>query len=437
MFAAGAGTALSVALVVAPGLAASPAVAQGPVDLSVAAPGSSTPTPFPTYRARVLAESPLLLDAQAAVRATDAAIDVARVLPSARLSAGVSSVDVSGHDAPNATHVVLSMPIDYAGQVGRRVDVRVAEHEATVSIADATRASLSRRAAVLFIDALEAALVHLDAIVAADADAALLRAIEARAALGEATALDVALSRLALASGVARRVEAEGRERSSRIALSGLLGSFDGALAPGGDLRVAPRSFDADALVQEALARRPELRAALLLATAAERERDLSSAARWPQLDVQIGWLHSFASLSPSIFNQPEYDALILGATIEIPIRLAWDGDLRAADAVIERSQAALRARALAISVEVGEALVEYETAREQLATTEAALVEAASLRQAAARATTSGASTVVELLAAQAAAREAESAYIAAAASHARALAVLLARIGRDESIL
>jgi outer membrane protein TolC len=418
-------------------LALAPSIASAQPPLAVAAPPRSTPTTYPRYVDRVLAESPTYAEVQASVLAAEAAIDIARVLPSPRLSGGVASVDVSGHDAPNATQMVLSVPIDYAGQAGRRVDARIAEHEAMLAAAEATRRDLSRQAAERFVDALEAALARIRTAEAAEADAALLHAIESRASVGEATALEVGLARLALASGVARRTEAEGRERTTRIALSMLLGDVDGALAPVGDLAVAPRTFDAEALVQEALAHRPEIRSAQMLEASAQRERDLASANRWPELDVQVGWIHSFASLAPSLFNQPEYDALILGATIEIPIRLAWDGDLRSADSAIDHAQAALRAEELSVSVEVREALAEYESARDQLAAREAALVEATALRRAAAEALSRGASTVVEQLAANAAARDAEAAFLAAAAEHARALAILLARVGRDENVL
>lgn len=423
------------ALVVALCLVPASASAQG-VSLVVAAPPEAHATTYPTYVERVLAESPTWAEAQAQVRAADAQIALARVLPSARLSGGVSSVDISGARAPNSTQVVLSMPIDYAGQVGRRIDERVAEHEATVALAEATRRDLDRLAAEHFVAALHAALARIRAAEAAEADATLLHAIERRAAAGEATALEVGLARLAAASGIARRTEAEGAERTTRLALSQLLGAVDEALAPVGDLGIAPRTFDADALVEEALANRPEIRAAQMVEGAAERQRELASAARWPELDVQVGWLHSFASLE-TLFNQPEYDALILGATIEIPIRLAWDGDLRAADAAIEHAQAAVRAEELAVSVEVRGALAAYETARDRLAARDAALAEAAALREAAARALAQGASTVVELLAAQAAAREAEMAYLDAAAEHARTLVLLLARVGRTTPIL
>ncbi len=411
-----------------------PALARAQVSLAVTAPPGLQATSYPRYVERVLAESPAWADAQAAVRAADAEIDVARVLPSMRLSGGVSSVDVSGQRAPNSTQIVLSVPLDYAGQIGRRIDTRVAEHEASVAMADGTRRDLARLAAERFVAALEASLARVRATEAAEADAALLRAVESRAAAGEATALEVRLARLAAASGSARRTEAEGAERTTRLALSELLGAIDASLGPVGDLGVAPRTFDADALVQEALASRPEIRAAQMMEAAAERERDRASAARWPELDVQVGWLHSFASLD-TLFNQPEYDALIFGATVEIPLRLAWDGDLRAADAAIDRSQAGLRAAELAVAVEVREALAEYETARDRLAAREAALAEATALRAAAAEALTRGASTVVEQLAANAAARDAEAAYLAAAAAHARAYVVLLARVGREPS--
>ncbi len=411
-------------------------VASAQVSLVVTAPTGASGTSYTGYVDRVLSESPIWADAEAAVRAADAQIDIARVLPSMRLSGGVSSVDISGARAPNATQVILSMPLDYAGQTGRRIDARVVEHQATIALADGTRRDLSRLAAEHFVDALRASLVRVRAIEAADADAALLHAIETRASAGEATALQVGLARLAAASGVARRTEAEGAERTTRLALSQLLGAVDTSLVPVGDLGIAPHTFDGESLVQEALASRPEVRAAQLLEATAERQRDLASAARWPELDVQVGWLHSFASLA-TLFNQPEYDALILGATIEIPIRLAWDGDLRAADASIDRAQAALRSAELAVSLEVREALAAYETARDRLAAREGALEEASALRRAATQALSQGSGTVVELLAAQAAARDAEGAYLDAAADHARTLVILLARVGRSDRVL
>ncbi len=413
-------------------LAPAPAAAQ--VSLAVAAPDGVTGTSYERYVERVMLESPTLAQALAEVRSAEAAIDVARVQPSPRLSGGVASVDVSGHNAPNATQLVLSVPIDYAGRTGRRVDARAAEHEAVMASAEAVRRTLGRQAAERFVDALEAELASVRARESAEADDALLAAIERRLAIGEATALEVGLARLAAAQGHARRAEAEGRARTTRIALSTLLGEADDALAPVGDLAIPPEHFDAAELVQEALSHRPEVRAAQMREAAAGRTRELASAARWPELDVQVGWYHSFAALEPgSIFNQPEYDALILGASIEIPIRLAWDGDLRSADAGIEHARAALRAEELVVELEVREALAEYEAARDQLTAREAALAEATALRRAAAEALSRGASTVVEQLAANAAAREAEAAYLAAAAGHARALAILLATVGRD----
>ncbi|MFO0682676.1 MAG: TolC family protein [Sandaracinus sp.] len=411
-----------------------PLPASAQVSLTVTAPTGTTGTRYGQYVERVMAESPTLAQALAEVRSAEAAIDVARVLPSPRLSGGVASVDVSGHNAPNATQLVLTVPIDYAGQTGRRVDARAAEQEAVMASAEAVRRQLGQQAAERFVDALEAELALARATEAAAADDALLAAIEHRLSVGEATALEVGLARLAAAQGHARRAEAEGRARTTRIALSTLLGEADGTLVPVGDLGVPPQQFDAASLVEDALAHRPEIRAAQMREAAAGRTRELASAARWPELDVQVGWYHSFSALEPgSIFNQPEYDALILGATIEIPIRLAWDGDLRSADAAIEHASAALRAEELVVELEVREALAQYEAARDQLAARETALAEATALRRAAAEALTRGASTVVEQLAANAAAREAEAAYLTAAASHARALAVLLARVGRE----
>jgi len=408
------------------------ASASAQVSLVVDAPPGGHGVPFATYVERVIAESPTFAIAEASVRAADAAIDLARVYPSPRISGGIMSVDVSGQRAPNATEIVLSIPIDYAGQVGHRVDQRVAAHQVSVAEAEGTRRTLRQMAASRYVDALEASLARLRAVEAADADAALRDAIEGRAAVGEATALQVALVRLAAATSVARRTEAEGRERTTRLALSELLGEVDASIAAIGDLATPPRTFDADRLVEEALTHRPEVLAAQLIETTARRSRELASASRWPEVALNIGWLHSFASLY-TLFNQPEYDALVIGASVEIPLRLAWDGDLRAADAQIDHAEAGVRAAELAVSLEVRTALAAYETARERLVAREGALAEATRLRRAAALTLASGSGTVVELLAAQSAAREAEAAYLSAAADHTRTLAALLARVGRD----
>jgi outer membrane protein TolC len=410
--------------------------AEAQVSLVVSAPPGMQATPYSQYVDRVLAESPLFVEAQASSAAANAAIDVARVYPSPYVTGGLMQVDVSGHNAPTQTWVELHVPIDYSGVTGRRVDSRLAAYQSAQASVDTVRRDLSRVAIGAYVDALEAILARVRASEAADADAALATAIEARVTAGEGTALQAALARLAAANSVARRVEAEGRARTTLAALSSYLGAYDDTLAPIGDLGIVPRTFDASGLVEEALENRPEIRAARMAATTAERERDLASASRWPAASLTVGWFHSFSDLLPSLFNQPEYDALMLGLTVEIPLRLAWDGDLRTADAGIAQSNAQLRASELAVSIEVRTALAAYETARDRWVARQAALEEATRLRAAAAQALASGSGTIVELLAAQAAARDAEAAYLAAAADHARTLAILLSRVGREVDV-
>lgn len=409
-----------------------PVAARAQVVTRVVAPDGTTGISASALVARVLESSPALVHARAVAAAHEAGIDEARVLPSPHLRGGFGVIDVSGARAPTETYVALAVPIDYAGRTGTRIDAAFAAHEAARSRIAAAEREVRAQALARFVEALAAA-ARLESLRGrvglADEIAAM---IERRVAVGESSAIAGALARVEAARAHAALVRAEGEARAARIAMSALVGEEE--LAPEGELALPPRDVELGPMLASALASRPDALAARLDVDALERARDASHRARWPELEVEVGWLHSFASLE-SLFNQPEFDALMLSLDVELPLRLAWDGELRRADAELEAADAAVLSAELTIRLEVGEAVARYEAARASLvALTSGPIPAASELERLARTAFERGEHDVLAVLAATEHLRELDGETIDALAEHALRLTQLLVATGSDE---
>lgn len=414
-----------------------PAAARAQLVTRVTAPEGATGIAAHDYLERVVSTSPELERARTLALAVEARIDEARVLPSPHLRGGVGVLDVSGASAPTETFVALSVPVDYAGRTGTRIDAAFAEREVARAELAATERELRVRALGLYVDALAAAARAATLAGEVTLHEEIARAIARRAEVGEASPLEAALATLAAARTRADLAAAEGEARAARVAMTALVGGSGGreALAPEGDLAVPPRTLAFDALLESALSSRPEALVARLGVLARERDLDAVHRSRWPEVEVEVGWLHSFASLG-SLFNQPEFDALTVALDVELPLYLAWDGSLRAADAELAAAEAGVVATELAVRIEVESALARYEAARDALvALTRGPVPEAARLESLVSTAFERGESDVLALLAAREHLRELDQRSIEALAEHARALAEVLVASGSDES--
>jgi cobalt-zinc-cadmium efflux system outer membrane protein len=352
--------------------ATSPAHGQASIEVrtSVAAPNA---TPYEGVRAAVLASHPSLRRSHAEEDAAMARVDGARVLPSPHLRGGVASVDISGARAPTMTTLELVMPIEYSGRIDASVDAASAMAEARRASTASSEIDLGIEVALRYAGALEAALVVATRRALVERAERIALLVERRLELGEGSALDAAAARLEVARSRAASSLAEGDLAQAAVALAALTGDFTEALQVTGSLRFPDAPADLSARIDHALSQRPDLRALRLAVEAAEHTHRRGERARAPELAVYLGWQHSFESLG-SLFNQPEYDALLFGLDIELPVRLAWDGELREAAAELAARQAELEARELVARAEMYLAVRAHEAARARTAILEAAL---------------------------------------------------------------
>jgi|GEM_PF-2524812 len=330
-------------------------------------------TSYEAIRVAVLASHPSLRLSHAEEDAARARIDGGRALPSPHLRGGVASVDISGARAPTMTTVELVVPIEYSGRIDAAVDAASAMAEARRASTASCEVELGTQVAMRYAAALQAALVVATRHALVERAERIALLIERRLELGEGSALDAAAARLELSRSRAASSVAEGNLAQAGVALAALTGDFTEEPLVMGSLRFPDAPGDLAARIEHALSQRPDLRALRLAVEAAEHTRRRRERARAPDLSVYVGWQHSFESLE-SLFNQPEYDALLFGLDIELPVRLAWDGELREANAELAARQAEVEARELVARSEIYLAVRAHEAARARTAILEGAL---------------------------------------------------------------
>ncbi len=389
--------------------------------------------PYAEYLGRVGETNLGMLAGRAGVDQAEARIDVARVFPSPRLTGGLIGVDVSanGDDrAATLTSLQIDVPIELGGRLDRRVDVASADHRVASATLEASLATLRADAASRWIDALSAELVLERRRRTLEGLRRLVEVNETRFAAGAIGEISVVQSRVEAQRYQSQVLGADGEARATATALLALLGD-DGAgepvapFSPTGDLDVPERTFDEAALYARALANRADLAAAEEVSRAALVRRALVHAQRWPELTVSLNWTHSFQNYGSFSYAQPEYDTVGVLASIELPTRLLFDGDLREAEARIDQSELEARALRLRIHVELRSALRRYEAARARLVLYEGAILDDAERVLDAARTTYErGGGSLLEVLLAERTADEVFLDYYDALAQHAHVLA-------------
>lgn len=410
-------------------LCLSPAHAQTPLEVATAAHPDGESTYEETAR-RADRDSPLLRGARAGEDLARAHADAARPWRSPHLRGGVATVDVSGASAPTVTSIEVSVPIEYSGAIDAEVASRVAladaEHHAVLDAARVLRIELAQA----WADALEARVVLATRQARLERASSITERLERRLAIGEGSALEVAAARLEVADARAAWIAAEAEVRAAELAIAELAGSPSSVVHAGGSLELVAPSDDVDALVAAAQGARPELAALERQIEAAERARDARHRGRAPDVSLFLGWQHSFPSLM-TLFNQPEYDALFFGADVEIPTHLAWDGELREADAAVQAAEAARDTLALAIEREVRVAHTRVLAAAEATRVRRDALTDARAAAELVLRVIELGEEQILAVLAAERTVLSAIEAFQRALAEEARAHLALLGATG------
>jgi len=239
-----------------------------------------------------------------------------------------------------------------------------------------------------------------------------MRVSEARARAGDISRAE--LDKIALEErGFEREVaDAKADRREAVAALLPLVGVEAADVEPVGELTLPPPPGDVEDLVREALARRPDLRAAERAREAADASLRLARAERWPNPTLGVQYAHSEFQVSGDLANQ-------VGTSVSLPLpvfnRNQGEVERAAAEALIARHEVdKLR---LTIPQEVRSAVASDAIARERVRRfVDAFLRQAREARQAAEVAYREGAVSLLELL-------EAERTYVQTEREHLAAL--------------
>lgn len=257
----------------------------------------------------------------------------------------------------------ISIPIEYGGKRGRRIDVAVAE----LRSAEAVFADRERRLAAevrrLYAEAIAATRELSFTNELTQIDTEIGDVLQIRVREGDAPPLEASLLRVEIDRLRSRRAMLEGRRRAAELQLLtavGLPADERIVLADSyGDGVVVPTAEDA---VRLALERRPDLRAANLNIAAAEAGLRLANAQALPEITVFGGYAKGRGGFDDTpVGPLTDQDQLInAGVGISLPIFNRNQGAKAEAAAAIEQAKRLRELTELQIRGEVESAVARY-----------------------------------------------------------------------------
>ena len=314
-------------------------------------------------------QSPELLAGALKVRAAQGDVTTARLYPNPTLSFGAGNFPIGRTNPPGiGTGDTVNEQVGIGQELvlwGKRGE-RIAAAHGRMAAVGAERADLDRRLVfevrARFVRTLVAGerlrlarenLTHYRETV---------RVSRERADAGEISAAEfdkIALEQRGFEHEVA---DAEIERRQAVAELLPLLGLDVADLVPVGELQLPAARTDTDALVSEALRRRPDLTAAERQAEAAEAALRLARAERWPNVTVGVQYTHDEFQVAGNLANS-------LGANFSLPLPLVNrnQGEIQRAEAEALIARHEVQKLRLEIPQEVRTAVTNYTVAGERV----------------------------------------------------------------------
>ena len=377
---------------------------------SAGAQASPPPRPLTLAEARAMAQrsSPELAAGRYGVAAAVGRERQAGAFPNPTLF--YTREQTSREGASNSQDIVgLEQPLELGGQRGARRDAARFERAAAEARLAGTAARIDYEVARSYATAVAAERRAALADQAAEAFGGAVRVSQARLAGGDVSGYQN--RRLALEAGryAALRLQALVARDSAFHTVASLVGLADsaGSLALVDTLTPAPLAQAVDSLVAHALARRAELRAAMLEAEAGAAEARLAGVERVPTPILSGGYKHERLSGGEAL------GGFVAGVSLPLPL---WDrrgGALEAAQAEAARRRADVEGLRRRTAHEVRTAFEAHQSLGSQLDLLEAQLGEdALKARRAAEVAYAEGEISLLEWLDSVRAYQEAEAWY-------------------------
>ena len=345
---------------------------------------------------------------------------------------------VFGSPGERGTTVGFSMPLELAGQRGRRIDLARAELEAAeADVADRER-RMTSELRLAYIETL-AALRELEVtqnLYALDVETA--RIVEARVEEGDAAPLELNLLRAEVDRLRARRALVEGRLHASATRLKQLVGMAPDEQLQLREVLMSPLLPDPpaslDAAIEIALRTRPDLRFARLSEDVARAGYRLVKAQAAPQVTAFVQYSNVLGTFDDTpIGVLTDRDRIFgFGVSVTLPIFNRNQGAKAEAQIAITQAQRRREFTESVVRAEVTAAYRRYEAARASIQTYERGVIERSERNVQTMRAAYQvGAFRVSELLAEQRRLVDMQREMTEALAERYRALAELRAALG------
>lgn len=300
----------------------------------------------------------------------------------------------------------ISVPIEYGGKRGRRIDVAEVELRASEAFVADRERRLAADVRRLYVEAIAASRELSFTNELTQIDTEIGNVLQIRVREGDAPALEANLLRVEIDRLLSRRAMLEGHRRATELQLATAIGlPADERIALGdsyGDGVIVPATGDA---VQLALQRRPDLRAAELNVVAAEAGLRLANAQALPDITVFGGYAKSRGGFDDTpVGPLTAHDQLFnAGVGISLPIFNRNQGAKAEATAAIEQATRLRELTELQIRAEVESAAARYRAAEAAIEVFRQGVIERSTQNVRTIRAAyEAGAFTISEFLAAR-----------------------------------
>lgn len=300
--------------------------------------------------AKAQQHSPMLEAANAGVQAAEAGTRVARAFPNPTLSVDSENVLGSGPYRSfdeHETTAQLSMPLELSGKRRARIDAAMAERDVETIALQATRAEVTYRATLAFIEVAAARRQNEAAQERLQLARQLVDAAQIRLLAGKTSPID---GQRAEAQRIAAEIESARAARAANLAIANLSRLTGDAV--GGDV-IAPwfEDVSASATTAEGTTSLVHATAEAKVAAASARLRE-ARRSRFPDLTVSVGTRR---------FGATGDNAAVLGISLPLPLLNSGGAEVARTRAEVDRATA---------NLSVIEAEIEQEnaTARAELA---------------------------------------------------------------------
>lgn len=254
-----------------------------------------------------------------------------------------------------------------------------------------------------------------------------------RAAAGEIGKTDAKQSSIEARALKGEMLGARADYSNALTSLSALSGgmTFSGIQADG--LGFSPVTVPVDALIEMALDRRADLKAAVISKTLSEKNLALAKAERAPELGVNMGYSYN-KEVRNEIAPAPKFNGVTVGVSIPLKFSSANKGTRKAAEKAVMQADAAYEEACRQIEAEVRMAWATYQAALETAAEcSDSMLQDAAEILESRKKAYLQGESSLLDYLLATRVYNDTAEACIGAKSALFTAWADLLGAVGAE----